>query len=198
MNAMHFHLMLNHIPILGAVFGLGLLLYGILRSSEELKRAALAVFIAVAIVGIPAYLTGEPSEDGVKGLAGVSGPIIEKHEQAAGVTFVLLLGLGLGALASLLWFRGRKVIPSWSHVSLLAVSIIVVGSGFWTAISAVKSGIRRSARAPSRHRSKPDTTGTEFRSASDLESSLERTPNSNLAAFLNSLTRVKAGLAVWA
>ncbi|HWQ93704.1 MAG TPA: hypothetical protein VN673_18725, partial [Clostridia bacterium] len=70
---------------------------------------------------------------GVKGLAGVSGPIIEKHEQAAGVTFVLLLGLGLGALASLLWFRGRKVIPSWSHVSLLAVSIIVVGSGFWTA-----------------------------------------------------------------
>lgn len=44
MSATHLHLVLNHVPILGIPFGIALLLMGVLRHSEELKRAALVTF----------------------------------------------------------------------------------------------------------------------------------------------------------
>ena len=62
MNATHLHLMLNHIPVLGTVFGLGLLVFALWRKSEELKKAALGIFLIVALLAVPVYLTGEPAE----------------------------------------------------------------------------------------------------------------------------------------
>lgn len=38
MSAAHVHLLLNHIPILGSIFGLLVLCYGIWRKSDEIKR----------------------------------------------------------------------------------------------------------------------------------------------------------------
>jgi hypothetical protein len=133
MNAAHLHLILNHIPVLGSAFGLGLLLFAFWRKSEELKKAALVVFVIIAALSIPAYLTGEPAEGGVKGLPGVSAPIIEKHEDAAGVALTGTLILGVGALVSLLWFRAGKIIPAWLSVSFLAISLVVSGVAAWTA-----------------------------------------------------------------
>lgn len=133
MNAMHVHLILNHLPVVGALFGLGLFACGGLRKSEDLKKAALVVFVAVAIFSIPVYLTGEPAEDGVKGLPGVSETILEKHEQAGGVTFVLLLVLGSVGLLSLFIFRAGKVIPAALNAGILAMSLVVLGFSAWTA-----------------------------------------------------------------
>ena len=79
MNAIHFHLMLNHIPVLGTAFGLVLLVFSLWRKSEELKKASLVIFLISALVAVPVYLTGEPAEDAVKPLAGVSRPVIEQQ-----------------------------------------------------------------------------------------------------------------------
>ncbi len=133
MNATHLHLVLNHIPVLGDVFGLGLLLLALWRKSEELKKAAFAVFVVVALLTIPAYLTGEPAEGGVKGLPGVSSPLIEKHEDAAGVALAGLLILGAGALASLLWLRAGRRVPTWLSFGVLTVALAVSGITAWTA-----------------------------------------------------------------
>jgi hypothetical protein len=72
MNPPHLHLMLNHLPFLGTIFGLGLLAYGIWRDSEDVKKAALGVLVVVALLAVPVYLTGEPTADAVKGLTSVS------------------------------------------------------------------------------------------------------------------------------
>ena len=133
MTATHLHLLLNHLPVLGALFGMGLLFYGVLRKSEDLKRAALLVFVIVALLSIPVYLTGEPAEDGVKGLPGVSNVIVEKHEEAAVFTFGLLLVLGFTGLISLVIFRSGKLIPTWLNSGLLTLSLVVFGSSAWTA-----------------------------------------------------------------
>ena len=133
MNATHLHLMLNHIPVLGVAFGLGLLLFGLWRKSDELKKTALGVFILVALAGTPVYLTGEPAEDGVKGLPGVSKPITEQHEGAAGAAFTGVVVLGVVALAGLILFRRGRALPAWFSLSLLAVSLIVSGLMAWTA-----------------------------------------------------------------
>ncbi len=108
MTLNHLHLVLNHIPVLGTAFGLGLLAYGIWQRSTELKKTALGVFVLVALMTIPVDLTGEPAEEGVEGLPGVSESIIEQHEEAAGVAFASIGVLGLIALIGLLALRHGK------------------------------------------------------------------------------------------
>ena len=133
MSTTHLHLILNHIPVLGTAFGLGLLVFALWRKSNELKKTALGVFVISALLAVPVYLTGEPAEDVVKLLPGVSKPIIEQHEEVAGVAFTGVMVLGVVALAGLLLFRRGKVVPAWFTSIMLAASLIVSGLMAWTA-----------------------------------------------------------------
>ncbi len=133
MNPTHLHLLLNHVPVLGTAFGLGLLLFGLWRKSDEIKKAALGVFVIVAVMAVPVYLTGEPAEDGVKSLPGVSEPLIEQHEQAASVAFTGVLVLGVAALGGLIILRRGKSVPAWCGLLMLAAALIVSGLMAWTA-----------------------------------------------------------------
>ena len=63
MNAPHLHLLLNHIPVLGTAFGLGLLVFALCRKSDELKKAAHGFFLVTALFSVSTYLTGEPAEE---------------------------------------------------------------------------------------------------------------------------------------
>ena len=68
MNGAHLHLVLNHFPVIGLIFCLAMLMAGILRKSEELTRTGMVILIAVAVIAIPVYLTGEPAEEIVERL----------------------------------------------------------------------------------------------------------------------------------
>lgn len=133
MNATHPHLMLNHIPVLGTAFGLGLLVFALWRKSEELRNAALGFFLITALFSVPVYFTGEPAEDVVEPLAGVSKAIIEQHEGAAVAAFTGILALGMGALAGLVLSRRHKALPGWFGFLILASALIVSGLMAWTA-----------------------------------------------------------------
>lgn len=125
MNLAHLHLMLNHIPVLGIAFGLALVSLALLRKSEELKRISLGFLIVIALLASPAYLTGEPAEELVENLPGVSKSSIEQHEEAAQVAFAGVLIVGAAALGGLIFFRRRKLVPNWLSVIVLVLSLIV-------------------------------------------------------------------------
>ncbi len=133
MNATHLHLILNHLPVLGTAFGLGLLLFGLWRRSSELKKTALGIFVLVALAAVPVYLTGEPAEDGVESLPGVSKPGIEQHEKAAGVALTVAVVLGVGSLGGLIYFRRGRLLPAWFSISLLVPALTASGLFLWTA-----------------------------------------------------------------
>ena len=133
MNTTHLHLILNHIPVLGAAGGLGLLAFALWRHSEAIKRTALGILIIAALFAIPVFLTGEPAEDGVKGLPGVSKLLIEQHEEAASVALGGALVIGALALLGLIWFRGPRLIPAWFSLVTLMGALIVSGLMGWTA-----------------------------------------------------------------
>ena len=63
MSPVHWHLLLNHVPVIGTILGVLLLAWGTIRKSEELKQASLSIFIGAAVIAIPAFLTGEPAEE---------------------------------------------------------------------------------------------------------------------------------------
>lgn len=102
MNPAHLHIILNHIPVIGIPFGTVLLIWGFLRKSDEVKRAGLLVFVAIALVTIPTFLTGKAAEDMVEHLPGVSESLIEKHERAATIALIATSVLGGLALLRLL------------------------------------------------------------------------------------------------
>jgi len=133
MNGAHLHLVLNHLPVLGVGFGLLLLLAARLRRSAELTRAALVVFVLAAGAAGTAYLTGEPAEEAVEGLAAVTETAIEQHEEAATVALVLTGLLGAGALLGLVGFRRQALPPGWFTSAALIGALVAGGSMAYTA-----------------------------------------------------------------
>ncbi len=133
MNAAHLHLMINHLPVLGTVFGLLLLAAGTWRKSEELKRAALATFVLVALAAIATYLTGEPAEDVAKKGANFAGAFFEKHEDLAGAAMAGSVVIGVAALFGLVWYQGPRLMKPWFGTLVLVAALVVTGLMAYTA-----------------------------------------------------------------
>jgi uncharacterized membrane protein len=132
MNAAHLHLMLNHVPVVGLVFALSLLGWGILRKQDALMKAAFAALVVVALLAVPAFLTGEPAEEIVKGLPGVSHAVVEQHENAAKVALAATCLTGCAALAGL-WLARGKAVALWCVALVLMVALLAAGLMAWTA-----------------------------------------------------------------
>ncbi len=133
MNMAHLHLILNHLPIFGTLFGLALLAVGLLRNSEELKRISLIVFILMALAVVPTFLTGEPAEGHVKNLPDVSEAYIETHEAAAKVSLAMTLLLGVISGAALALSIRRAIAAVWITPAVLGLALLAGGSLIYTA-----------------------------------------------------------------
>ena len=49
MNGAHLHMVVNHIPIMGTVFGLGVLITGLVTNNHTVKNIAYVLFIMAAV-----------------------------------------------------------------------------------------------------------------------------------------------------
>jgi glucan phosphoethanolaminetransferase (alkaline phosphatase superfamily) len=126
-NAAHWHLVLNHLPVVGSFAALLLLGWAWIKNTDDLKRVALASLVVVAAVAIPAFLTGEPSERHLKGLQGVSSRWMSNHEDLAEISLWVTVAVGALALAALIAFRKVNSLPRWVVGVLLAACLVVCG-----------------------------------------------------------------------
>jgi putative effector of murein hydrolase LrgA (UPF0299 family) len=133
MNWAHVHLMLGHLPVVGTIFGVLLLLFALLIKSEELKRVSLGIFVLTALLALPVYFTGEPAENLVEHLPGVTEPLIDEHEDAALFALLMAGGAGVVALAGLILFRRAERLPGWIVGAVLVLSLATSGLMGWTA-----------------------------------------------------------------
>lgn len=129
MNPAHLHLMLTHLPVVGTLFAILLLALSLLKKSDALKQAALGALVLVGLLAIPVFLTGEPSEDIVERLPGVSEPLLEQHEEAGEISLIMALAVGA---VSLLGFFFRRGVPQGFAAFVLVVALISQGSLIWT------------------------------------------------------------------
>lgn len=133
MNPAHLHLMLNHVPVLAIPFGLAVLGWAMFRPRPEFARLALIVFVFSALVIIPVYLSGEPAEDAIEGVAGAIEPWVEAHEEAALLSLILGQALGVLGLAGL-WSARRAVAPPRPMMmATLVLALVTAGSLAYTA-----------------------------------------------------------------
>ncbi|MEQ1588294.1 MAG: hypothetical protein ABL895_20590 [Cyclobacteriaceae bacterium] len=102
MNQAHYHLLLNHLPIIGTLIGILTLGTGFLLKSSHVKRTALVIFVFAAVCAIPAFLTGEGAEEVVEEMPGVTETVIEQHEDLAAIFIWVTSALGIVALLTLI------------------------------------------------------------------------------------------------
>ena len=127
MNEAHLHLLLNHFPIIGTLFGVVFLAYGFFMKNKSLLHAGLLTLFLMALLAIPTQLTGEGAEEAVEEL-GVDHDVIHEHEEAAELAIWFMSGLGLLALATLLISRrtsGRDTVLQGLYVATLILSVVV-------------------------------------------------------------------------
>ena len=109
MNVVHLHLLLNHVPVIGAFFGLLLLSFAALRRSNELVDSGFAVLTVLGAFAVVVFLTGGPAEETSKN-CWFSKSLTERHEEIALVATVLMAAFGALTLSAL-WVYRRRTFP---------------------------------------------------------------------------------------
>ena len=133
MNWAHVHLMINHFPVVGILGVILLLLYALVRKSDEVTMASFGMFVLIALITIAVFFTGQGAEDVVKNLPGVTEADIGRHEEMADIALVLLEVLGAMALTGLFLLRRSGSIPKRLVLIVLVVSLITAAVVGFTA-----------------------------------------------------------------
>lgn len=129
MNWPHLHLLLNHAPLFGTIFGAALLAYALLRRTE-LTRPALYVLFLSGLAALAAYFTGEPAAEA---LANAPESLVDRHEDLAGLATVVSAVVAVAALAALVAGRRLPAMARWLDGTVLALALGATGLLAWTA-----------------------------------------------------------------
>lgn len=124
MNFAHVHIILNHFPTIGTVLGVLLLLYALLRQHDELKEVSLVIFLVMAILGIPTFITGAAAESAIS--ARSEAALVEAHKDAAVLAFVFLAMTGTFSWLGLWQARRFKQVANWNKGVILVLSLVTV------------------------------------------------------------------------
>lgn len=133
MNTTHVHLLLNHVAVLGAIFSVVVLIWGLIQKDKSIRTVALVGFVVAALAAIPVFLTGESAEEAVEDLAGISKNLIESHEESANVALWLVEALGLLSLITLIGERMEWKPASRMTLPILMLALVAAGSISYTA-----------------------------------------------------------------
>jgi uncharacterized membrane protein len=136
MDLTHAHLLLNHVPTAGFVIGLLLYASSLIARNAEWKRASLVIFVGIALVTIPTYVSGNAAADvlcegGAKAPAcadpGVPKSLIQAHEDAALLAFAAIVLTGAFAWLGLWQIRRTSRAANWNLAAVLLLSLVAFG-----------------------------------------------------------------------
>lgn len=128
MNGAHYHLILNHLPIIIPIIGLLVIIGGFIVKSEIVKRTAYCIFILGAMTAFAAIATGGGAEDAVKHLDGISKDLIHEHEEKAEVFALLTYVLGIASIVALWSNWKRKLYADYTAFAIIIYCLAVLYS----------------------------------------------------------------------
>lgn len=121
MDSVHFHLVINHLPIFGLLIGILTLIAGLLLKKTEVKLTALGIIIFSAIASIFAFYSGDSAEDIVENIAGISKALIHDHEELAESFFTFTLIIGAIAIVAFI-----AELKKWKFARYLIILVLIL------------------------------------------------------------------------
>jgi uncharacterized membrane protein len=113
MNLAHLHLLLNHFPTVGMIIGLSIFVTALLWKSDHLKRTSLGVFLGIALIAMPTYMTGNAAQEILARNPAASVPLIEAHQSWALLAFIVMELTGILAWFGLWQYRRHSRPSAW-------------------------------------------------------------------------------------
>jgi uncharacterized membrane protein len=132
MNLAQLHLLLNHWPIIGTMIAYALFLVAVVGGRDDFSQVSLALFSLIALVAIPAYMSGYAAQEALKETPDVSMALIETHQGSAVLAFTFMEITGAASLLGL-WrfsraaknpFRSRPAKGNLLLVLVLATTTV--------------------------------------------------------------------------
>ena len=111
MNDAYLHLVINHLPVFSMLFGLMILIWGLIKSNTGFQKLAMVLFIVGAVGTYAAVETGEGAEDVIEEyMPSISHDLIHDHEEAAEIA--MWFSYVTGGIALLGLFVAGKIIAT--------------------------------------------------------------------------------------
>ena len=127
MDWIHLHLALNHVPVMGTAFVGLLLLTGMIRKSEEIRRLSLWWLLALTVVAIPIKFTGDFAAEKLSEQIELEKGLISAHEEAADQATTGIFFAGIAAAVALFKARNGNPVPQLGLVAALIFTLLTLG-----------------------------------------------------------------------
>ena len=101
MNDAHLHMVVNHFPIIGTIFGFGILIVGLVLKNKVLINTSYVLFAVTAVFSAVSMGTGEGAEELVEDIPNIGKQIIREHEELSEKLALILYVLGTLSLIGL-------------------------------------------------------------------------------------------------
>ena len=124
MNDAHLHMVVNHFPLIGTIFGLGILVTGMILKNNSVKNTAYILFAVAAIFAAFSMGTGEGAEELVEDMPNIGHQIIHEHEEIAEKFAIILYVTGFFGLVSL--FTSYKKYRFATLFSFITLALAIV------------------------------------------------------------------------
>jgi hypothetical protein len=141
MDALAFHLMVNHVPVLGVIVGTLLVLLATVWRRRGLWRLGTGALVIAGLSFYPVTWTGDNAEHVDMKRWYVQREAIHEHEEAADkALWVMLLAAGVAGYA--FWQAGRgastdlPVVPAWLRGAVVVTALAATAATVKTAYEA--------------------------------------------------------------
>ncbi len=126
MNGAHYHLLVNHLPIIIPFMALAMLIAGFILKADIIKRAALFLFVGGALFAFAAAATGDGAVESIAKIPAIEDKFINAHEHVADTFALLSYILGVISLAGIWASFKKKAFANIIVLTALVFSLLVL------------------------------------------------------------------------
>jgi len=137
MDPVLMHLIINHVPIIGTILAVSIVVIAMVIKNDTVKKTGLILFVAAGITIYPANFTGEEAEEKVENIVGVSEQQIHEHEEAAETSMTLM---SIAVVLALLHLFNRPSATNFQLMVFTAYLITAIAACVYVGIAGHEGG----------------------------------------------------------
>jgi len=134
MNPVYTHILIVHVPVVGALFSLTVVAVGTALRDRRIELLGCALTVVCAIAAAAAYGTGPPAYEALEPqMAESTRALAEQHALVGRGAFILTLLTGIVALQVLLRTAAAEMPSPWVMRGIVVLLLLLAGTLTWSA-----------------------------------------------------------------